>query len=164
MPLTPEVVLSKIREVATMSDRTQCRNEHLLESEVSIKRLKEVLDAAMIDNEIDDDGDLAINDEPAAIWVSLVESTKFILLHTFVATEHVGREEGIARANALNQKLILNRFSFGNERLAADFWIFYGDGINARQFVKNVRRFSAVFREAMIGFDSEDGLVKPTLL
>jgi hypothetical protein len=67
-------------------------------------------------------------------------------------------------ANALNRKLILNRFSFDDERLAADFWIYYGDGINARQFIKTTRRFSAVFREAIISFDSEDGLVKPTLL
>ena len=55
-----------------MSDRTKCKNEHLPESEVSIKRLKQVLDVAMIDNEIDKDGDLAIDDEAAAIWVSLV--------------------------------------------------------------------------------------------
>jgi hypothetical protein len=147
-----------------MSDRTKCRNDHLPESEVSIKRLKQVLDAAMIDNKIDEDGDIAIDDEAAAIWVSLVESTKLILLHTFVTTEHVGREEGIARANALNRKLILNRFSFDNERLTADFWISYGGGINVRQFIKTTRRFSTVFKEAMISFDSEEGRAKPTLL
>ena len=66
-----------------MSDRTKWKNEHLPESEVGIKRLKEVLDVAMIDCKIDKDGDLAINDESAAIWVSLVEPTKFVLLHTF---------------------------------------------------------------------------------
>ena len=104
----------------------------------------------MVDCEIDEDGDLMIHDESSELWVTVDDRLKFLLFFTYASLETVGEEEGIARANELNRSFILTRFSFGNGKLNADFAMSYCGGINVTQFIKVLRRFSAIFREALM--------------
>lgn len=132
------------------------------EAQVSITRLKQVLDGAFIDSEIEPEGDLYISqglDFP--IWVSLDRERKLLNPYSCIGVRQPA-QAGYLELNDLNKKLIMAKFHLHDGALWGNTWITYDGGLLARQFVMVLRRFANVFLQAtneacMAEFFKQDG-------
>lgn len=119
------------------------------EEQVSANRLKQVLDAAFIDSEIEPEGDLYISDGlDFPIWVSLDRDRKLINPYTCIGIRVQGDSQDFQLVNELNKKLIVVKFHVHDGALWGNTWITYDSGIFARQFVMSLRRFAKIFQQA----------------
>lgn len=119
------------------------------EGQVSLDRLKQILDSAFIDSEIDSEGELFINqglDFP--VWVALESDRKSLNIYTCVGIRKTD-EQALPVVNQLNQGLILAQFHVKDRALWANHWMSIDTGLLARQFVLTLRRFATIFQEAM---------------
>ncbi|RTL61834.1 MAG: hypothetical protein EKK41_26465 [Hyphomicrobiales bacterium] len=119
------------------------------EEHVTLPRLKQVLDSAFIDSEIDTEGDLFVSqglDFP--IWVALEPDRKALNIYTCVGIR-ISDARAFSAVNELNQGLILAQFHVKDRALWANHWMSIDNGLLARQFVLTLRRFATIFQEAM---------------
>lgn len=132
------------------------------EEHVCVTRLKQVLDAAFVDSEIEPEGDLYINDGlDFPIWVSIDPDRKLINPYTCIGIRIPGGDQEFKQVNELNKKLIVVKFHVHDGALWGNSWITYDNGISARQFVTFLRRFAKIFQQAtnepcMAGFFSPE--------
>jgi hypothetical protein len=133
------------------------------EDDVTLETVRKILETAAVECEIDEDQELYVRDENFPIWIALDAERHFLWLHTYAPLENMALEEGIARANELNSRIILNRFWFENGSLAADYGFYYGEGFNPRQLIKLVRKFSTIFQEAFTNQGPDDGEGRPRI-
>ena len=119
------------------------------EAQVSITRLKQVLDGAFIDCEIEPEGDLYIShglDFP--IWISQDRERKLLNPYTCIGVRELALGGAHAELNELNKKLIMAKFHLHDGALWGNTWITYDGGLLPRQFVTVLRRFANVFLQA----------------
>ncbi len=119
------------------------------EDQVTLGRLKQILDAAFIDSEIDAEGELFISqglDFP--IWVALEPDRKSLNIYTCVGMRK-SDAEALEAVNQLNQRLIIAQFHVKDRALWANHWMSIDTGLLSRQFVLTLRRFATIFQQAM---------------
>lgn len=136
------------------------------EEEVTIARLASVLEAAVLDYEIDDDGDLYVKDGlEFPTWVQLIEDKKLVEFFTCFASTgseggHVTNSDWMVQVNEMNITNVGVQFYLSGKTVWGHYWMSYDGGFNVRQFIKMLRRFSGAFR-AGIRFLRDDGPVLP---
>jgi len=119
------------------------------EGQITLDRLKQILDSAFIDSEIDSEGELFINDGlDFPVWVAIENDRKSLNIYTCVGIRK-SDEEAVAVVNQLNRSLILAQFHVKDRALWANYWMSIDTGLLARQFVLTLRRFATIFEEAM---------------
>ena len=120
------------------------------EAEVSVERLRSLLETAVIDLELDAEGDLYLTggvDFP--LWVCLDRDRKLIELLTFIGKVATDAATVALRLNKLNSNFALGQFHHLDDAIYSRHIVSFDGGLLPRQFVKTVRRFSGSFREAI---------------
>jgi hypothetical protein len=83
------------------------------------------------------------------LWVHLQPEHKLIALVTYHDTAVIEAAVGAAAANRLNGTLILVQFHYREGRLWAHSWLSYSEGLSARSFIRMVRLFAEISRNAL---------------
>lgn len=118
------------------------------EGQITLDRLKQILDAAFIDSEIDSEGELFINDGlDFPVWIGLEPDRKSLNIYTCVGIRR-SDADAVPVVNLLNQRLILAQFHVKDRALWANYWMSIDTGLLSRQFVLNLRRFATIFQQA----------------
>ena len=133
--------------------------KYLEENDVTVEQLHDLFDAAYMDCDLDDDGDLRIaTDAGPRVFVSLHEGSKLIRLVTlYRLREDVSEDEKLRLVNRMNDDIILVRFSVSNgETLVADYYLPYTRGISAFQIVNTVRLMGRIVISALRQHDTDD--------
>ena len=115
----------------------------LTEEEVSIARLKELADIALLDAEVDSDGDLRITDGGVRGYITVTEKgqwLRFLCVFGFRdGTEHVAK---LKLANLINQTHKLSRsYVTKRGRLGFDYYLSYKSGVGSYQVLYTYRSF-----------------------
>jgi hypothetical protein len=121
------------------------------EGEVTLNRLSGVLEAAFLDHEVDDDGDLyVVEGAEFPFWIDIDLSRKLIRFSTFTEIDEEDRKaDWLSRVNRMNQRLIVVRFCLDRYVIGADFSMSFAGGLSIRQFLKMARMFSSGFLEGL---------------
>jgi hypothetical protein len=120
------------------------------EAEVTVERLQSILETAVIDLELDDEGDLYLNDGlDFPIWVRVDHDRKALELFTFIRKVAADAATVALRLNGLNSNFALGQFHHLDDAIYSMHCVSFDGGLLPRQFVKTVRRFSGSLREAM---------------
>ena len=127
------------------------------EDEVSIARLQSILETAVFDVKRDRDGDLYVTDGlEFPSWVRLPEDEKLIIFVTYQKFDDPDEEDWSARMNEVNHKTPLVQFHWCGNAIFGHYAMSYEGGLNGRQFIKMLRRFSSTFAQgALLACDNE---------
>jgi hypothetical protein len=118
----------------------------LPEEEVTISRLSAILEAAFMDFEIDESGDIFVTDGlEYPLWLTIDAAGKFLHLFTYREIEEEPEADWLSRINRMNETLIVTRFYRMDDAIWGDYSMSFEGGLNVRQFVKMLRRFSGGF-------------------
>ena len=122
----------------------------IAEEEVAISRLSSVLDAASIDHEIDDDGDIYVTDGvDFPLWIGVLSDRKLVVLFTYCSVDAKPAATWLARVNDMNEKIAVPQFVYRRGAVWGSYWITYDGGLNVRQFIKMLRNFGGAFRAGL---------------
>ena len=118
----------------------------LTETEVSVERLVALLNGALFEAELDEDGDLYVRDGlEFPIWIRVAHEDKLLQLFTYAASENAKPEPTLELVNLMNRTIKLPQFHLDGKFVYGAFWITYDAGLAIRPFVKLLRRFSGAF-------------------
>ena len=119
----------------------------LPEVEVTTPRLSAVLEAAYIDQQMDDDGDIYVTEGvDFPLWVHLMPDQKLVKLFTYYPVDD--QVDWVARVNEINSRIELPQFCYARDAVWATYWMTYAGGLNMRQFIRMLRRFSSAVVQA----------------
>lgn len=123
----------------------------LAEPEVTLQRLKELYTAAFLKVEIDEDGDLRIDDDGIKTFVRLDAKRQLVTyLAAWRLKASVPQERKLQWVNSLNQELVMVRFSVPRpDSLVCDYQFFYEGGVTPYGLVHHYRQFVKVARGAV---------------
>jgi hypothetical protein len=116
---------------------------------------------------MDRDGDLYVTDGlDFPSWVRLPEDEKLIIFVTYQKIDDPDEEDWLARMNEVNHKTPLVQFHWCGNAIFGHYAMSYEGGLNGRQFIKMLRRFSSTFAHgALLACDNEseesDGVQDP---
>lgn len=119
------------------------------EDEVSSNRLASILTSAVIENEIDHEGDIYASDGlEFPMWISIDVERKLLCFFTYLIVEDADTGPKLCpdAVNNLNATLAVVQFTAKNGRLWGHYWMTFDTALNPRQFVKMIRRFVGAFR------------------
>ena len=137
----------------------------IAEEEVTIPRLSSVLDAAFIDHEIDEDGDIYVSDGVEfPLWIDLLSDRKLVNLFTYLRFDDQREANWLTRVNEMNSKIMLPQFSYCRGSIWGAYWMTFEGGLNIRQFVKMLRNFSGAFTAGISIYREEAPQPKLTLV
>lgn len=130
------------------------------DEDLSLEKLKDVLDRAFINTSIDRDGDLIAEVNNLNTYVDLYEDKKIIKFMMLLGIdERRTPEEKRAFVNKLNDKVIFTRFAIPEHRndvLVADYFLPYEKGITGFQIVSSLRLFGKVIPNAINAHDDTE--------
>ncbi len=104
------------------------------------------LDAAVteFEIEIDEDGDLYAHDGlEFPVWIEALPDSNLIAFMNYQWPEKTVGVDWLARVNTMNKKMVAVQFHWSDQVVWGKYWMSYDGGLNARQFIKMVRRFNA---------------------
>lgn len=120
--------------------------------ELSLDALGHLLDAAAIDYNLDDTGDIYVTGLHFNFWITLNETRSRILFATYCDfKDGVTAVEALECANALNIEFIMTQFfvQSARMRLRGAYTLLVQDGLSERLFLRSARMFSRVFELAV---------------
>lgn len=124
----------------------------LNEQEVTINRLASILSSAVIETEVDEDGDLvAVDGLPQPVWITMEHHKMLNFTACRVYSDEVARKVRFSEINALNREFLVVQCHWQEDALLGVYSMTYDGGLDPRQFVKILRHFS----EAFYGFAFE---------
>ena len=123
----------------------------LQEADITVERLRSLLETAVIDVEVDEEGDLYLTGSGVdfPIWVRLDSDRKMIQLFTYIRKTATDAATLALRLNEMNTNFALGQFHHLDDAIYSRHSVSFDGGLLPRQFVKIVRRFSGSFREAI---------------
>ena len=125
------------------------------EEEVTPARLASILEAAVIEQRVDSDGDIYVSDGldfPA--WISISEDQKLLEFLTYFDPEASAPDNVYARTNDVNRSVMVVQFSWQSDKLWGQYWLSYDGGLNVKHFIQMLRKFSIAFSTGMERFKS----------
>lgn len=135
------------------------------EDEVSIPRLASILESAVIDFIVDSDGDLYATDGlefPA--WIEVSKQKKLITFMTHMKISSVENRDWLKRVNEMNRTFVGVQFHWDDQGVVGGSnWMSFDGGLNVRQFVKMLRRFTSAFRAGLSHEPDEASTPEPLL-
>jgi hypothetical protein len=148
---------AQMNEIISLIPTPQSRT--IIEDEVSIARLQSVLETSVFEVTKDCDGDLYVTDGlEFPSWVRLLQDEKLITFFTYLKFDDPDEEDWPARMNEINHKTPLVQFHWCGNAVFGHYAMNYEGGLNGRQFIKMLRRFSSTFAQgALLACDNESG-------
>ncbi len=132
------------------------------EKDVSLAQLQTVFEAAFVENDVDDDGDLYIRTENnTKIFISLDERNKVIRFTALYGLRDDALEaDKIALANALNDHIVFVRFSAtSRSSLVCDYYLPFNGAVSPLHIVTVTRLFNRIIASSLSEYDSADILL-----
>lgn len=129
----------------------------IAEKDINLDKIGEIFKTAFVKTEIDQDGDLAIEDDGIKTFIRVDEKKKLITFFSvWNLKASVPEIDKLKLANRLNNDLILVRFSVPNlTTLWCDYQLSYEDGIRPYSIVGSYRLFLRVTRGAVTSCDPD---------
>jgi len=137
-------------------------NSLIPEREVSLVRLQEVFEAAFVENDVDDDGDLLIRTENGTkIFITLDEHNKLVRFTSLYGLRADGDEDAKKElANSLNDNIVFVRFSLSsNSALICDYYLPYNGAVAPLHIVTATRLFNRIVTSSLGEYDTSDLLL-----
>ena len=132
------------------------------EKDVSLARLQQVFEAAFVENDVDDDGDLVIRTENnTKIFVSLDERNKIIRFTALYGLRDDAQEEDkTTLANTLNDNVVFVRFSASSHSaLICDYYLPFNGAVSPLHIVTVTRLFNRIVASSLGEYDTADILL-----
>jgi|YNPNPStandDraft_1061719.scaffolds.fasta_scaffold62473_3 hypothetical protein len=134
--------------------------EVLAEDEVTISNLAQIFKRAFFKTSIDKDGDLIVDTDGQRVIVTLNQDNKLIQFITVYSIKESARLDlKHTFTNRMNEKIIFGRFAVPKtrpDRLIADYYLPFKEGIPAFQIVCALRLFARVVPSAIRACDEND--------
>lgn len=130
-------------------------------ADVTIESLQELLSAAYVNNELDNQGRILITtDSGLKVFATLNEANKLIKFALgFRLKEDATEEQRLQLANRINDKVIMIRYAIpAAEVLVADYFLPYGQGIVPLQVVNSLKLLDKICLAGIREHDT-DGIV-----
>ena len=123
----------------------------LEEADITVERLRSLLETAVIDVELDEEGDLYLTGSGVEfpIFVRLDSDRKMIQLFTYIRKIATDDATAALRLNDLNTTFALGQFHLLDDAIYSRHCVSFDGGLLPRQFVKTVRKFAGSFRESI---------------
>ena len=118
---------------------------------LSKELLKSACDAALMDTSYDNDGDLSVK-EQLACWIipDMKSKDRIKLLSLFGFKPEASNLERLECVNRINRAyIIVKAYVSDNDCLFFQYDLYIGDGISKKTFIKAVKRFCSIPREAI---------------
>jgi hypothetical protein len=120
------------------------------ENDVTIERLCSILSGAIIENEIQDNGDIYAHDGVnPPLWIKVDSRRKLICFTTYYPPDELETSLPVGKIltiiNSINTKLVLVQFYWHRDELWGAYWMTYDKRLDARHFLKMLRRYSEAF-------------------
>ena len=130
----------------------------LPEEEVTLANIKSFFDAALLTAEIDEDGDLKIEEGGMKTFIKIDAEKKLIsYISAWGMKPSVSELKKLQFLNRLNDKLIFVRFCMPRPTtLWCDYQCLYDGGISPYAIVSNYRMFAKVVKGAVVTQDPDD--------
>lgn len=125
-------------------------------------RLQEVFEAAFVENDVDDDGDLLIRTENGTkIFITLDEHNKLVRFTSLYGLRADGDEDAKKElANSLNDNIVFVRFSLSsNSALICDYYLPYNGAVAPLHIVTATRLFNRIVTSSLGEYDTSDLLL-----
>lgn len=127
---------------------------------ITIDTIKGFLDDAVMEYDIDDDGDIYVkSDLDINMWVSLVKNETILKIFTFLRCrdgEEVDAHSVLELVNRINHGYLPNTVSFSNGKIWSFCYVTLEDGISKKKFISLLRRCSSSFAGAVRSEDTND--------
>lgn len=125
-------------------------NFKINEVDISIERLGTFLDAAVLDYEVDGDGDIYIKEGfDCPLWISIDHDARFARLYTYKTSEN----NDMGWVNSLNLQYRIAQFSMSGDRIQAYYYLPIRNGFDVRHLISVTRLFSTICRTAFSQLD-----------
>jgi len=137
-------------------------NTLIPEKDVSLARLQQVFEAAFVENDVDEDGDLLVRTENGTkIFVTLDDRNKLVRFTSLYGLRADGDEaEKKELANNLNDNIVFVRFSLGgNSALICDYYLPYNGAVSPLHIVTATRLFNRILASSLGEYDTSDLLL-----
>lgn len=127
------------------------------ERDVTKERLCSILAGAVIESEIQDNGDIYAHDSVnPPFWIKLDGARKLLCFFTYYPPDEVemGLQEAkvLSIVNSINRDHLLVQFYWHREQLWGAYWMTYDTRLDPRHFVKMLRRYCEAFEEGVERF------------
>ena len=132
------------------------------EKDVSLAQLQSVFEAAFVENDVDDDGDLYIRTENnTKIFISLDERNKVIRFTALYGLRDDALEaDKVTLANTLNDHIVFVRFSAtSRSSLVCDYYLPYNGAVSPLHVVTVTRLFNRIIASSLGEYDTADILL-----
>ena len=107
------------------------------ETEVSVQRLEALLNGALFEVELDDDGDIYVRDGlEFPVWIRVLAEDKMLKVFTYATSENGKTEPTLEVANLMNRTIKLPQFHLDGKFVSGAF----------RTRHKTIRQATATFR------------------
>jgi hypothetical protein len=124
--------------------------DHITPDNVSKEQLLEILEAAMMDVELDSDGDIKVKDAVNCFIFVSQNKTTIQLFSQFGWSPDASKQQCYEYVNELNRKYFLVKATVrDNNGLGFEYDVSLRGGVSPRNFVQTVKRFCSIPREAI---------------
>ena len=133
----------------TLSGGTDIR---LSEREVTLAHVSKALYALTVDAEMDEDGELLVEETPLEwpVWIGLDRDKKLITLRTCQRTDQFENwREALAWVNEANARMELVQFHIAEGLIWGYYWINYEGDLSIRPLINTLRTFRTAFEIAV---------------
>ena len=137
-------------------------NALIPEKDVTLARLQQVFEAAFVENDVDEDGDLVIRTENTTkIFVSLDERNKLIRFTSLYGVRDDALEaEKQELANTLNDNIVFVRFSAAqSSALVCDYYLPFNGALAPLHIVTVTRLFNRIIASSLSEYDTSNLLL-----
>ena len=134
----------------------------IAEKDVTLAGLQAVFEAAFVENDVDEDGDLYIRTENnTKIFVSLDERNKVVRFTALYGLREDALDgDKAALANALNDNIVFVRFSAtSRSSLVCDYYLPYNGAVSPLHVVTVTRLFNRIIASSLGEYDTADILL-----
>ncbi len=134
----------------------------IAEKDISLARLQAIFEAAFVENDVDEDGDLYIRTENGTkIFVSLDERNKLVRFTALYGLKEDALElDRVALANTLNDNIVFVRFSATTRNsLVCDYYLPYNGAVSPLHVVTVTRLFNRIIASSLGEYDTADILL-----
>jgi hypothetical protein len=135
------------------------RTNWMGEAEVSIEKLYELFDAAYMECELDEDGDLrVVTDSGPRVFLSLHEPNKLLRFMAFYKfRDEAGEYDKLLFVNTLNDDIVFIRFSLnGMDTLIADYYLPYARGASPFHIINAAKLMGRVITSGIRQHDTNN--------
>ena len=126
---------------------------------MTLAHVSKALCALTVDAEMDEDGELLVEETPLEwpVWIGLDRDKKLITLRTCQRCDQFGSSrEALMWVNEANARMELVQFHIAEGLIWGYYWISYEGGLSIRPLINTLRTFRTAFEKAVMSETGHD--------